>query len=237
MNTRQRIIDAATRLLEDESGERVSTRDICDAAGVTAPTLYHHFGDKEGLYDAVAAQGFDTYVAAKRSLAHTDDAVADLQEAWVAHVGFGVAHPVLYTLMYGGSRARLTSPGAQEARVVLIELLTRIDRAGLLRTDVESATSIVEAACVGATLQAIRDGDVEHVGRAVRDAIIDSLVVRRVQHFERSPMRRAAKKLLASIETGEEALMPLQPVEFRLLEHWLRVIAGVDQRSGLGNGP
>ena len=30
---------------------------LCDAANVKAPTLYHHFGDENGLLDAVVAKG------------------------------------------------------------------------------------------------------------------------------------------------------------------------------------
>ena len=35
----------------------MTTRAVCDAANVKAPTLYHHFGDKNGLLDAVVAKG------------------------------------------------------------------------------------------------------------------------------------------------------------------------------------
>jgi AcrR family transcriptional regulator len=37
---------AATKLLAERGPEGTSTRAICEAAGVTQPTLYHHFGDK-----------------------------------------------------------------------------------------------------------------------------------------------------------------------------------------------
>src|SRR5215469_5641842 len=159
MSTRQRMIEVTADLLQKSQGARVSTRAICEAAGVKAPTLYHHFGDKEGLYDAVAAYGFETYVAAKRSLLpHTDDPVADLLYSWDVHVEFGVAHPALYMLMNGNTRNRTGSPAALEARRVLVGLLAAVDGAGRLAIDLDHATSIVEAAGVGATMQALRDG-------------------------------------------------------------------------------
>lgn len=34
-----------------------TTRAVCKAAGVTSPTLYHHFGDKDGLALALVRQG------------------------------------------------------------------------------------------------------------------------------------------------------------------------------------
>jgi AcrR family transcriptional regulator len=61
--TRERILQAAARLLAESGGDPVSTRAVCAAAGVGAPTLYHHFGDKDGLLDAVVAYGFERYLA------------------------------------------------------------------------------------------------------------------------------------------------------------------------------
>ncbi len=59
-----RLLRAAAELLANSEGSAVSTRQITKlAGGVTAPTLYHHFGDKEGLFDAVVSAGFEEYVA------------------------------------------------------------------------------------------------------------------------------------------------------------------------------
>ena len=63
IDTRERILRAAARLLAESGGAPVSTRAVCAAAGVGAPTLYHHFGDKEGLLDAVVTYGFERYLA------------------------------------------------------------------------------------------------------------------------------------------------------------------------------
>ena len=64
-----RLLRAAAGLLAKSGGAAVSTRQITQLAGVTAPTLYHHFGDKEGLFDAVVAAGFEEYVAGERDFA------------------------------------------------------------------------------------------------------------------------------------------------------------------------
>ena len=48
---RDRLLLAAAELLDAADGSEVSTRAICDRAGVQAPTLYHHFGSKQGLLD------------------------------------------------------------------------------------------------------------------------------------------------------------------------------------------
>ncbi|MGY2061225.1 TetR/AcrR family transcriptional regulator, partial [Nocardia gipuzkoensis] len=61
-STRTRLLDAAAQLLVESSGKQITTRAICELAGVQAPTLYHHFGDKQGLLDAVATYGFERYL-------------------------------------------------------------------------------------------------------------------------------------------------------------------------------
>lgn len=51
---RERLLEAAAKLYRNGSFRDVSVADLTKAAGVQAPTLYHHFRDKEGLYLAWA---------------------------------------------------------------------------------------------------------------------------------------------------------------------------------------
>jgi AcrR family transcriptional regulator len=76
---RARIIDITAELLAASPTGQISTRAVCDAAGVTPPTLYHHFGDKDGLLHAVVADGFGRYLARKRAVGTTGDVVADFR--------------------------------------------------------------------------------------------------------------------------------------------------------------
>src|SRR5918993_4192917 len=99
-STRDRIVTAAAALLTEGGREAVSTRAVSAAAGVQAPTIYRLFGDKQGLLDEVASQGFRRYLADKASLEPTDDPVQDLRDGWDAHVEMGLAQPALYRLMY-----------------------------------------------------------------------------------------------------------------------------------------
>ena len=50
---RERLLQAAMHLFASKGYAAASVRDIVNAAGVTAPSLYHHFGNKEGLFLAV----------------------------------------------------------------------------------------------------------------------------------------------------------------------------------------
>src|ERR1700722_7822735 len=69
MTVRTRILESAAGLLAQSADVDLSTRAICDAAGVTAPPLYHHFGDKDGLLAAVVDFGWAAFLETKRAVA------------------------------------------------------------------------------------------------------------------------------------------------------------------------
>lgn len=52
-DTRELILDVAVELFSKRSFSNVSIRDICEAASVTPPTIYHYFGNKDQLFEAV----------------------------------------------------------------------------------------------------------------------------------------------------------------------------------------
>ena len=61
--TRQRLIDAGTRLFAERGFKRVSVREICCEARANVAAVNYHFGDKLGLYREVVQSA----VAAMRS--------------------------------------------------------------------------------------------------------------------------------------------------------------------------
>jgi len=153
--TRERIIEAAAKLLTEGGREAVSTRAVCAAAGVQAPTLYRIFGDKHGLLEAVASNGFETYLRNKAALEQSADPVEDLRRGWDLHLGFGLAHPAFYTLIYGEPRPGVESPAAKAAAVVLAGQVRRIAEAGRLQVSEERAAHLIHAAGSGMTLTLI----------------------------------------------------------------------------------
>ncbi|MFG1378744.1 TetR/AcrR family transcriptional regulator [Xanthobacter autotrophicus] len=56
---RQQIIIEAARLFAAKGFEATSMRDIADATGILAGSLYHHFTSKEELFVAVHTMGMD----------------------------------------------------------------------------------------------------------------------------------------------------------------------------------
>jgi TetR/AcrR family transcriptional regulator len=49
----ERILQSALSLFSDKGYDATSVREICEASGITKPTLYHFYGSKEGVYRAL----------------------------------------------------------------------------------------------------------------------------------------------------------------------------------------
>jgi len=49
---REELLDVADRVIQ-RRGVAVSMDEIASEAGITKPVLYRHFGDKDGLYEAL----------------------------------------------------------------------------------------------------------------------------------------------------------------------------------------
>jgi AcrR family transcriptional regulator len=147
VTTENVILAAAAKLLEREGPPGVTTRAVCAAAKITAPTLYHHFGDKDGLLDALIARGAQEFLAAKHGTAPSADALVDLRGGWDRFVAFALERPRLFSLMV--ERATKNPEMAEGVHGVMRERFERLRAAGRLRTDVEFATRALEAAAGG----------------------------------------------------------------------------------------
>jgi AcrR family transcriptional regulator len=141
--------------MHESGAPAVSTRAVCERAGVEAPTLYHYFGSKQGLIDAVIQHGFNQYVDPESAHDRALDPIDAIRHGWDRHVRFGLENPRFYALLYGnverGRPCAITSP----ALARLTDLLTNAARAGQLRVTPAEAAAQLLAANVGVTLSLI----------------------------------------------------------------------------------
>ena len=85
----RQIARAAARLFAGRGYDATSVREIVEAAGVTKPTLYYHFGSKEGLAQALLTVPMTAFSARlKDCLDATPDPVANLAAQFDAHFEF-----------------------------------------------------------------------------------------------------------------------------------------------------
>ena len=97
---REEILVAAERLLiETGSEDAVSIRAVADATGVTAPSIYRHFTDKNHLLFEVCARCFDVIDdVLQAAVEGIDDPVEAMRARGHAYVRFGMEHPEQYRI-------------------------------------------------------------------------------------------------------------------------------------------
>lgn len=95
---RAEIIAATKELLaESANSDAVSIRAVADAVGVTPPSIYLHFADKDTLIEAVVSDVFAELDAAMVAAgAAVELPLAKLRAYGLAYVKFAVEHPEHY---------------------------------------------------------------------------------------------------------------------------------------------
>lgn len=97
---REEILDAASDLLlETGHAKAVSIRSVALRVGVTPPSIYLHFADKDALLDAVCARYFERLDEVMQQVAADQPSNIDrLRAQGLAYVRFATQTPELYRI-------------------------------------------------------------------------------------------------------------------------------------------
>lgn len=251
--SRERIIEAAARMLAEQGRHALTTRAVAAAAGGHAPTIYRQFGGMRGLLDAVANRGFDSYLADNVTRDRHDDPVDDLRGSWDAHIRFGLTHPALYALMFGDPATTIASTAEERAAQILAELIARIARAGQLRVSEDDANAMIRAAGMGVVFQLLATPPEQRspaLSHTMREAVLASVTVQNVaarrEHDPAGPSvpadgtkpdpiithAVALRSLLTADQHETEPSTRLTGAEAGLLREWLDRLAGSPSSHG-----
>lgn len=133
---RRAVLDTAMDMLVQDGNWQFTLREVARRAGVSHAAPYKHFADKTALLTELALMGFERLEQALR-LAATggDGGIGGAFAAMArAYLGFGLANPALYRLMFGAEVARANGlhrePRAMAAFDLLGDLLRRGQAAG-----------------------------------------------------------------------------------------------------------
>lgn len=220
---RSRILEAAVDLLAEQGGAAVTTRGVADRAGLQPPAIYRHFGDKDGLLDAVAEHVLAAFVARKartaRRAADDDvDPLADLRAGWDAQLEFGLANPTVHRLLNDPGRA-LPSPAAAEGRRLLTARVHRLAALGRLRVPEDRAVDLLQAAGTGAVhLLLSRPAGRRDLG--VADDLFEA-VLRQVLHEPPARPDAATRATTIAFRALAPDLPALSAAERAVLVEWL----------------
>jgi len=210
--TRERLIEAAFDLLEEDGPEALKARTVTGRIGASTMAVYTHFGGMPGLVEALIREGLTRFAAHVRERSpRSDDPMVDLIAGGLAYGDFAVRNSQLYRLMFGltGTAALAgedTDPGAAhdawttpegiDCFSILLEAVERVIESGRFRRqDARAAATQILGATHGLVLLAIGGfiGDVDAAMEKVMVPLTINLMVglgderNKVEHsFERA---------------------------------------------------
>jgi len=126
-------------MLESGDVDSVTIRAIAAAVGVTPPSIYLHFPDRDALIVAVCERHFEVFDAViQQAGATTDDPLESLRRRGRAYVRFGLENPEPYRILFmtrtGGERRREAgSDAGLRAFQHLVDAVQRAIDAGAFR--------------------------------------------------------------------------------------------------------
>ncbi len=97
--TRRVILDATETLLLEVGEGGFSVRKLVERCGYSAPTIYHHFKDKDGLIDALLEERLTLLAKELKRVPLVDDPVHNLRSLSRAFALFGLRNPTHYQLL------------------------------------------------------------------------------------------------------------------------------------------
>lgn len=98
---REEILDKTLELINEVGFDNFTMRKLAGKLGLTATTIYQYYKNKEELYFAALAQGFDTLCdVVQEALEKQSDPKEKLREVIRAIIRFSLDHPNVYNILF-----------------------------------------------------------------------------------------------------------------------------------------
>lgn len=173
---RARLLKATTRLLSTSGRKGATARAICGEVGIGAPTLYHYFGDLNGLHEAAINAAFARVSASYRRAASASGPLQAIRDAWGTFMSFAQEEPRMCQLLIqqvlDGARPKAVTNILNRA----VRDLSVLHAEGRLRYAPTAASQMLWAAAVGAaSLSSITDHD-GGIDAPISDALLNGVL-------------------------------------------------------------
>jgi AcrR family transcriptional regulator len=178
---RDEIVAAAGRLL-DEAGrdDAITLRAVAREVGISAPSIYPHFADRDAIVAAVVDESFGQLISAiQRATATAQQPVERLRAGCRGYLDYAATAPHRYGLLFTTPRscdqpeARTDDPGAAAFDLLVEGIQACIDAGRSASTDAFGDATVLWLGLHGyATLRAARPAFPWPAGTAVTDHLI-----------------------------------------------------------------
>ncbi len=174
------LVGVTLDLIEAEGADHVSLRAVAGWVGVSPTAVAHHFGDKEGLFTAIALGGFQLLTNQVNSTptlpSEPSDPVGAL--AWL-YADFAARHPARFEVMSQPALIRSADRRVAAAEAELfLSFAVRIEaskREGW-RTDQDTASHVIAAWSLAHGYCALRQGSLARQLRSTPPPDVEQLV-------------------------------------------------------------
>lgn len=151
LTTDEKILNAFSKLLEENGYTETTTKKIAQAAGVNESTLFRHFKDKEQLVKELVQKYMSDIDTANAGFIASGDIVSDLMQVADIYNQFVETHKALFLI---GMRDSFQFPKLKEMIIqlpmklkkILISRMTEMKRSGeineLVNVDITAANYI-----------------------------------------------------------------------------------------------
>ena len=104
---RQQLLDVALAVFAERGFHPTSMNDLAEAAGVTKPVLYQHFGSKRELYlELLDDVGTRLRVAIDKATSEATTGREQVERGFVAYFRFVAEHQSAFQVLFGGGTRR-----------------------------------------------------------------------------------------------------------------------------------
>jgi len=124
MDTRTKILNAASELFLEGGVSALSVRAISNRAGLSTIGIYSHFQGKQGILDALYIEGFDLVYEAMNVDVSNQATLELVMQASDRYLQVAIEHEAHYRLIFGESDA-VYEP-SEEARLAADRAFTKL---------------------------------------------------------------------------------------------------------------
>lgn len=123
------VAAAATVIARTGSDQAVTLRSVAREVGISAPSIYGHFSDRDAIVEAVVSESLEQlHLAVADAVSAHPDPVEGLYAGCSAYVEFGISEPARYRVLFGWSRPKGQSPQSDTRGLAAFNtLVTNLD--------------------------------------------------------------------------------------------------------------
>jgi AcrR family transcriptional regulator len=128
MTVQRAVLDATLQIIAAQGPDLVSMREVARRAQVSHQAPYHHFGDRAGIFSAIAAEGFEILAAEFQAVLAGGPNPA--HRCFQAYVRMALEHPAHFRVMFrsdlnGFASHPTTHAAADQAFAELLNMVER----------------------------------------------------------------------------------------------------------------